>query len=306
MILPIQHAVRSRLVEVIGRLYNIPADDPVLAQIAVEIPPRRALGDLADPAGLRARPPAAQGPARDRPGAGRRARRRSTASRGSRPRRTATSTLFIDRQAALTALAARRRHAPRPPATARRSSSTPRSTRTRRRTSATCGTPRSATRSGGCSASSAARSRSRTTSTTPASRSPTSRSASASSSTSRSTRSAHIADTSRFDFVCWDLYARVTEWYKRGQGAARRSASQALHDIEHGGNDTAALAHFIADRIVRCHLDDDAADEHRLRPAHVGRRHPEAALLDPRLRVSEEDRAPSSCRPRGGSRAAGS
>src|SRR5215212_1401011 len=49
MILPIQRAVRSRLTEVIGRLYAIPADDPVLAQIVVEIPPSRALGDLAVP-----------------------------------------------------------------------------------------------------------------------------------------------------------------------------------------------------------------------------------------------------------------
>src|SRR5215216_4831659 len=24
----------------------------------------------------------------------------------------------------------------------------------------------------------------------------------------------HIADTGRFDFYCWDLYARVTEWYE--------------------------------------------------------------------------------------------
>ena len=41
---------------------------------------------------------------------------------------------------------------------------------------------------------------------------------------------------------------------QRGQGPPRRSAAQALHDIEHGGNETAALAAFIADRIVRCHL----------------------------------------------------
>ena len=32
------------------------------------------------------------------------------------------------------------------------------------------------------------------------------------------------------------------------------SARQTLHDIEHGGNDNAAIAAFIADRIVRCHL----------------------------------------------------
>ncbi len=62
-----------------------------------------------------------------------------------------------------------------------------------------------------------------------------------------------IADTGKFDYYCWDLYARVTEWYA-GDPERLKVRSQALHDIEHGGNDTAALAGFIADRIVRAHL----------------------------------------------------
>ncbi len=49
MILPIQHTVRGRLIEAVGRLYSIPPDDPALAPIAIEMPPRRALGDLAVP-----------------------------------------------------------------------------------------------------------------------------------------------------------------------------------------------------------------------------------------------------------------
>ncbi|CAN5724832.1 arginine--tRNA ligase [soil metagenome] len=62
-----------------------------------------------------------------------------------------------------------------------------------------------------------------------------------------------IAATTRFDYYCWDLYAQVTEWYAGDQDRLKiRSA--ALHDIEHGGNDTADLAHFIADHIVRCHV----------------------------------------------------
>ncbi|HET9360663.1 MAG TPA: arginine--tRNA ligase, partial [Vicinamibacterales bacterium] len=62
-----------------------------------------------------------------------------------------------------------------------------------------------------------------------------------------------IADTTRFDYYCWDLYARVTEWY--GQDKARGDVrARTLHDIEHGGNENAAIAAFIADRIVRCHL----------------------------------------------------
>ncbi len=62
-----------------------------------------------------------------------------------------------------------------------------------------------------------------------------------------------IAATTRFDYYCWDLYARVTEWY--GEDKERlKIRSAALHDIEHGGNETAEMAHVIADHIVRCHL----------------------------------------------------
>ena len=62
-----------------------------------------------------------------------------------------------------------------------------------------------------------------------------------------------IADTTRFDYHCWDLYARVTEWY--GEQADRPAArARTLHDLEAGGNETADIGAFIADRIVRCHL----------------------------------------------------
>ena len=62
-----------------------------------------------------------------------------------------------------------------------------------------------------------------------------------------------IADTTRFDYYCWDLYARVTEWYE-GDKARLAIRAAALHDLEHGGNDTAAMGAFIVDRIVRAHL----------------------------------------------------
>src|SRR5688572_7340106 len=63
-----------------------------------------------------------------------------------------------------------------------------------------------------------------------------------------------IADTTRFDYYCWDLYARVTEWYEADRERLKiRSA--ALHDIERGGNDTAEVAQLIADRVVRRHLE---------------------------------------------------
>ena len=62
-----------------------------------------------------------------------------------------------------------------------------------------------------------------------------------------------IAETTRFDYYCWDLYARVTEWYEQDKERLKIRTA-ALHAIEHGGNATADLAHFIADRIVRTHL----------------------------------------------------
>src|SRR4051812_50086820 len=49
MILPIQQTIRGRLIDAIERLYNIPSTDPALPQIVMEVPPRRALGDLAVP-----------------------------------------------------------------------------------------------------------------------------------------------------------------------------------------------------------------------------------------------------------------
>jgi arginyl-tRNA synthetase len=62
-----------------------------------------------------------------------------------------------------------------------------------------------------------------------------------------------IADTTRFDYYCWDLYSRVTEWYEQDQAHLAVRAA-VLHDLEHGGNETAAMGSLIVDRIVRAHL----------------------------------------------------
>ena len=62
-----------------------------------------------------------------------------------------------------------------------------------------------------------------------------------------------IADSTRFDYYCWDLYAKVTEWYEADK-LRLKIRSAALHAVEHGGNETAEMAAFIADRIVRAHL----------------------------------------------------
>ena len=62
-----------------------------------------------------------------------------------------------------------------------------------------------------------------------------------------------IADTTRFDYYCWDLYATVTDWYE-GNRARLEIRAAALHDLEQGGNATSAMGALIVDRIVRAHL----------------------------------------------------
>src|SRR2546425_9365380 len=62
-----------------------------------------------------------------------------------------------------------------------------------------------------------------------------------------------IAETTRFDYYCWDLYSRVTEWYESDLARLAIRAA-ALQDLEHGGNDTAAIGTVIVERIVRAHL----------------------------------------------------
>ena len=57
----------------------------------------------------------------------------------------------------------------------------------------------------------------------------------------------------RFDYYCWDLYARVTEWYEEDKTRLETRA-HALHALEEGGNALAEIGTFVADRIVRLHL----------------------------------------------------
>jgi arginyl-tRNA synthetase len=62
-----------------------------------------------------------------------------------------------------------------------------------------------------------------------------------------------VADSTRFDYYCWDLYAHVTRWYEEDKERLKVRAAT-LHDVEQDGTDAAALAQFIATRIVRCHV----------------------------------------------------
>ena len=62
-----------------------------------------------------------------------------------------------------------------------------------------------------------------------------------------------LCDSPGFDYYCWDLYAKVTEWYDADQ-TRLEIRKKALQDLERGENPSAELASLIADRIVRCHL----------------------------------------------------
>jgi arginyl-tRNA synthetase len=62
----------------------------------------------------------------------------------------------------------------------------------------------------------------------------------------------------RIDFYCWDLYARVSQWYTADpeHAAARKQIRlDTLHALEAGNNDTAKIADLIATAVLRRHLD---------------------------------------------------
>ena len=58
----------------------------------------------------------------------------------------------------------------------------------------------------------------------------------------------------RFDYYCWDLYARVSQWYEADKDNRARRA-EALHELEVGDNETAAVAELVATAVLRRHLE---------------------------------------------------
>ena len=63
-----------------------------------------------------------------------------------------------------------------------------------------------------------------------------------------------VADQStRFDYQCWDLYARMSAYYQENPTAVEWRA-ETLHAIEAGKGELAELGHLIADAIVKAHL----------------------------------------------------
>ena len=62
-----------------------------------------------------------------------------------------------------------------------------------------------------------------------------------------------LAREPRFDYYCWDLYARVTQWYEEDD-ARLSHRRDALHDLEHDADPAATMAGAVTGSIVRCHL----------------------------------------------------
>ncbi len=62
----------------------------------------------------------------------------------------------------------------------------------------------------------------------------------------------------RIDFYCWDLYARVSQWYEGdpSQKEARKKVRlDTLHAIEQGGNDAAQIGELISTAVLWRHLE---------------------------------------------------
>ena len=58
----------------------------------------------------------------------------------------------------------------------------------------------------------------------------------------------------RFDYYCWDLYARVSQWYEADKQNLQVRL-QTLHAIEDGTTETAAIAELISVAVLRRHLE---------------------------------------------------
>ena len=63
-----------------------------------------------------------------------------------------------------------------------------------------------------------------------------------------------LARQPRFDYYCWDLYARVSHWYAEDK-QNQQVRQQVLHAIEEGNNESAAVADVISVAVLRRHLE---------------------------------------------------
>jgi arginyl-tRNA synthetase len=57
----------------------------------------------------------------------------------------------------------------------------------------------------------------------------------------------------RFDYYCWDLYAKVSSFYE-AEDPKHALRGQTMKEIEESGNETSEMAELVAMKIVGCHL----------------------------------------------------
>ena len=63
-----------------------------------------------------------------------------------------------------------------------------------------------------------------------------------------------LARQPRFDYYCWDLYAKVSQWYEASP-ENKKVRLDTLHELERGGNESAAVAELISTAVLRRHLE---------------------------------------------------
>ena len=63
-----------------------------------------------------------------------------------------------------------------------------------------------------------------------------------------------LASQPQFDYLCWDLYAKATQFFEEDKPRAAKLRGETLKAIEEGNGETAEMAAVIADAIVSCHL----------------------------------------------------
>jgi arginyl-tRNA synthetase len=63
-----------------------------------------------------------------------------------------------------------------------------------------------------------------------------------------------LARQPRFDYYCWELYARVSQWYAQDKQNLQIRA-QTLHGIEDSASEIAAIAELISTAVLRRHLE---------------------------------------------------
>src|SRR6266436_4448177 len=62
------------------------------------------------------------------------------------------------------------------------------------------------------------------------------------------------AAETKFDYYCWDLYAKATSFFAENKERAAKLRGETLRAIEEGKGEDAEVAQVVADAIVGCHL----------------------------------------------------